>query len=44
MKRLTYGKQMLLGLFLVTLGHILSWVTDWFFLRISVGLPMACCF
>ena len=31
MKRLTYGKQMLLGLFLVTLGHILSWVTDWFF-------------
>ena len=31
MKRLTYGKQMLLGLFLLTLGHILSWVTDWRF-------------
>lgn len=31
MKRLTYGKQMLLGLFLMTLGHILSWVTDWSF-------------
>ena len=31
MKKLTYGKQMVLGLILLTLGHILSWVTDWRF-------------
>ena len=29
MKKLTYGKQMVLGIVLLTLGHILSWVTDW---------------
>ena len=31
MKKLTYGNQMLLGLFLITLGHLLSWLTDWRF-------------
>ena len=31
MKRLTYGKQMVLGIVLLTLGHVLSWVTDWRF-------------
>ena len=31
MKKLTYGKQMVLGIVLLTLGHILSWVTDWHF-------------
>ena len=31
MKKLTYGKQMVLGIALLTLGHILSWVTDWRF-------------
>lgn len=29
MKKLTYGKQMVLGIAFLTLGHILSWVTDW---------------
>lgn len=29
MKGLTYGKQMVLGIVLLTMGHILSWVTDW---------------
>lgn len=29
MKCLTYGRQMVLGLILMTLGHILSWVTGW---------------
>ena len=31
MKKLTYGKQMVLGFVLMTLGHILSWMTDWRF-------------
>lgn len=42
MKKLTYGKQMVLGIGLLTLGHILSWVTDWRFFEnlgwISYGL------
>ena len=29
MKKLTYGKQMVLGIVLLTLGHVLSWVNDW---------------
>ena len=29
MKKLTYGRQMVLGIAFLTLGHILSWVTDW---------------
>lgn len=31
MKELTYGKQMVLGIILSTLGLILSWVTEWRF-------------
>jgi len=42
MKKLTYGKQMVLGVFLVALGHILSVITDkGFFMNlgwISYGL------
>jgi len=33
MKRLTYGRQIALGIGLMTLGHILSWVTDIGFFR-----------
>ena len=29
MKRLTYGRQMVLGIVLLTLGHIMSWMIDW---------------
>ena len=29
MKRLTYGRQMVLGIVLLTWGHILSWMTEW---------------
>ena len=29
MKLLTYGRQMVLGLVFLTLGHVLSWITDW---------------
>ena len=42
MKKLTYGKQMVLGIAFLTLGHILSWVTEWRFFEnlgwISYGL------
>lgn len=42
MEKLTYGKQMILGICLLTLGHILSWLTDWRFFEnlgwISYGL------
>ena len=31
MKKLTYGKQIALGVALMTLGHLLSWLTDWRF-------------
>ena len=29
MKQLTYGRQMALGIAFLTLGHLLSWITDW---------------
>lgn len=42
MKKLTYGKQMALAIALMTLGHILSWLTQWRFFEnlgwISCGL------
>lgn len=31
MKRLTYGRQMVLCVVLMGLGHLLSWITDWHF-------------
>ena len=31
MRGLTYGRQMVLGLVFLSLGHILSWITDWRF-------------
>lgn len=29
MRKLTYGRQMILGIVLLTLGHVLSWMTGW---------------